>query len=159
MPPGQSLTGFAGSDPLKMTSENRQRRPRVHAISHTGAPAPEPTLTSTTTHNQPPNQSAISSEINGPANSHTDAVPRGSTPSRSADVLAIELIEPGERADELLAAIAATLHFERIESAKQPWEIIHVPVDDHPATVEAAEDALEEAGADGRLIVGVLRPS
>lgn len=31
MPPGQSIAGFAGSDPLKRNSENRQHHGRVHA--------------------------------------------------------------------------------------------------------------------------------
>jgi hypothetical protein len=75
-----------------------------------------------------------------------------------AGVLAIEVVEPGERADELLAAIAGALYYERIVSNWQPWEIIHVPVDDQPAAVEAAERALDEAGDEGRLIVRVLRP-
>jgi hypothetical protein len=64
-------------------------------------------------------------------------------------VLAIQLFEPGERADELLATIAAKLGFDRIESAQQPLEIIHLPVDDHPVAVEAAEDALDEGGDEG----------
>jgi hypothetical protein len=74
-------------------------------------------------------------------------------------ILAIEVHEPGERANELLAAIAAKLHFEQIQTNGRPNEIIHLFVPDHPAAVEAAEAALDDAGDEGRLIVRVLRPS
>jgi hypothetical protein len=73
-------------------------------------------------------------------------------------MLALEVVEPGERADELLEAIARKLDFERIESAQQPWELIDLHVNDLQAAIEAAEDALDEMGDDGRYIVRVKRP-
>jgi hypothetical protein len=87
---------------------------------------------------------------------------RSKTPARRslsgmAGVLAIQVYEPGERADELLACIAAKLRLERLPDPISEGPI-HVLVDDHPASVEAAEDALDEAGDDGRLIVRVLTP-
>jgi hypothetical protein len=74
-----------------------------------------------------------------------------------AGILAIQVYEPGERADELLAGIAAKPHMERLPDPISEG-LIHLPVDDHPASVEAAEDALDEVGDDGRLTVRVLTP-
>ena len=73
-----------------------------------------------------------------------------------AGVLVIEVYDPGERADELLAAIAAKLRAERLEP--DPTGRISVMVEDWDIAYEAAQDALQETGDDGQLIVRPLRP-
>jgi hypothetical protein len=75
-----------------------------------------------------------------------------------AGMVVLTIYEPGERADELLAAIADALGL--TEPLRPNWEdgAIAIPVDDVDGVREAIEDALDAAGDDGRLIVRVRYP-
>lgn len=72
-------------------------------------------------------------------------------------ILAIQVYEQGERAEELLSAVAAPLRLERLPDPVADG-LLHVLVDDWQASFDAAEAALDAAGDDGRMIVRVLRP-
>jgi hypothetical protein len=73
-------------------------------------------------------------------------------------VLAIDILEPGDRADELLATIAAKLGLEKIDPHGDTYVQVHtgMPWD---RAYELAEQALTAAGDEDRAIVRPIMTS
>jgi hypothetical protein len=74
-------------------------------------------------------------------------------------VLALDIREPGTRARELLDAIAAKLGLETIDPAAGQTHFMVAVNMAWERAYEFAEQALDEQGDEGRMIVCVLTPS
>lgn len=79
---------------------------------------------------------------------------RRTVAAMTESALAIDILEPGERADELLAAIAAELHLEKIDPHGEPYVQVIVELD-WDEGFRLAEQALDDAGDEDRDIVSV----
>jgi hypothetical protein len=72
--------------------------------------------------------------------------------------VALHIHEHGERAQELLAAIADALGLETLVPNDGPDAVL-IPVPDVEQARQTIEDALDRAGDEGRLVVVVRYPS